>query len=83
TDPSSTNVLTAATTIAVRGAASDNVGVTRVIWSTSAGHSGTASGTERWDTGPIPLLVGTNRIIVRAFDAAGNSSWRSLTVTRW
>jgi hypothetical protein len=83
TDPPSTNVLTAATTISVRGTAFDNVAVTRVVWSTSAGHSGTASGTERWDTGPIPLLTGTNRIIVRAFDAAGNSSWRSLTVTRW
>ncbi len=83
TDPLSTNVLTAATTISVRGTAFDNVAVTRVIWSTSAGHSGTASGTERWDTGPIPLLAGTNRIVVRAFDAAGNSSWRSLTVTRW
>ncbi|MCS6954238.1 MAG: matrixin family metalloprotease [Bryobacterales bacterium] len=83
TDPSSSNVSTSAASISVRGTASDNVGVERVTWSSSAGASGVASGTTRWDTGPIPLLVGTNRIVVRAFDAAGNSSWRSVTVTRW
>jgi hypothetical protein len=30
----------------------------------------------------VPLLVGTNRITIRARDAAGNIGWRSLTVTR-
>jgi hypothetical protein len=30
----------------------------------------------------VPLLVGTNTVIVRAYDAAGNSSWRSITVIR-
>jgi hypothetical protein len=28
----------------------------------------------------IPLLEGTNTIIVTAFDAAGDSAWRSVTV---
>lgn len=83
TDPPSANVLTGAATISLGGTAWDNIGVTQVTWSTSTGRSGIAAGTVRWNTGPIPLLVGTNRIIVRAFDAAGNSSWRSVTVTRW
>jgi hypothetical protein len=30
----------------------------------------------------ISLLVGTNVITVRAYDASGNSSWRTLTVVR-
>jgi hypothetical protein len=30
----------------------------------------------------IPLLVGDNVVTVRAYDAAGNSSWRAITVVR-
>jgi hypothetical protein len=26
--------------------------------------------------------VGTNTVIIRAYDAAGNSSWRAITVVR-
>jgi hypothetical protein len=80
--PTSTNVLTYSSTIAVRGMATDNVGVTEVTWSTSTGKSGVATGTTNWTTGDIPLLIGTNRIVVRARDSAGNVGWRSLTVTR-
>jgi hypothetical protein len=39
-------------------------------------------GTESWIAGPIPLLQGNNNITIRAFDLAGNMSWRSLTVVR-
>jgi hypothetical protein len=28
----------------------------------------------------VPLLTGTNVVTVRAYDAAGNSSWRAVTV---
>ena len=44
--------------------------------------SGVATGTTYWQTGNIPLLVGTNTIVVRARDGTGNTSWRSVTVTR-
>jgi hypothetical protein len=27
-------------------------------------------------------LVGTNTVTIRAYDAAGNSSWRAITVVR-
>jgi hypothetical protein len=82
TSPASTSVQTSAATIRLQGTASDNVGVTQVTWSTPFGKSGTATGTSYWNSGYIPLLAGTNTIVVRAWDAAGNSSWRSVTVTR-
>jgi hypothetical protein len=30
----------------------------------------------------VTLLTGTNIVTVRAYDAAGNSSWRAVTVFR-
>jgi hypothetical protein len=30
----------------------------------------------------VPLLVGSNVVTVRAYDAAGNSGWRAVTVVR-
>jgi hypothetical protein len=80
--PAMTNVATSAGSIVVSGAAQDNVGVAQVTWSSSTGGAGVASGTDHWATTPIPLYVGTTTIIIRASDAAGNTSWRSLMVTR-
>ena len=82
TSPASTSVLTTAASIRLQGTARDNVGVTQVTWSTSLGKFGMATGTSNWNTGDVPLLVGTNTIVVRAYDPAGNSAWRSVTVTR-
>jgi hypothetical protein len=80
--PVSTSVLVASASIRIQGTATDNVAVAQVTWLTSFNKSGVATGTSFWNTGDVPLLVGTNVIVVRAYDAAGNSSWRSLTVTR-
>lgn len=82
TYPTATIIATTATTITVRGLATDNVGVTLVTWTNSTGSSGSAAGTLGWIASDIPLLQGTNTITIRAFDAAGNSSWRSLMVVR-
>jgi Matrixin len=79
--PGGTTVLTSATAIAFSGTSSDNVGVTKVTWSTNTGSSGTASGTTNWSAS-IPLLTGSNVVTIRAYDAAGNSGWRSVVVTR-
>jgi hypothetical protein len=79
--PSLTIVATSSASIAVGGTASDNVGVASVKWSNSTGDSGTASGTTKWSAS-VTLLVGNNVVTIRAFDAAGNSSWRALTVVR-
>jgi len=56
--------------------------VKQVVWFTTAGDSGAASGGTEWQTGPIPMYTGTNTVIIRAFDNAGNMSWKSLVVTR-
>ncbi|MGI8988008.1 MAG: hypothetical protein ACR2I2_00305 [Bryobacteraceae bacterium] len=83
TSPGSSIVSTNSASIAVRGTASDNSGVVNVTWqNTLSGAQGIAEGTSEWTASVIPLYPGTNTIVVRAFDAAGNSGWRSLTVTR-
>jgi hypothetical protein len=57
------------------------VAVSSVEWTTSTGAAGTATGTTSWSAA-IPLLVGNNTVTIRAYDAAGNSSWRAVTVVR-
>ena len=80
--PSSTNLSTSSSSLIVSGTAQDNVVVAAVTWASSNGDSGTAVGTNNWTTPPIPVYIGTTTITIRAKDAAGNTSWRSLTVTR-
>ncbi|HTA71893.1 MAG TPA: matrixin family metalloprotease [Bryobacteraceae bacterium] len=80
--PANTNVSTSDSSMVVQGTAQDNVGVALVTWSSSNGVSGTASGTNNWITPAIPLYVGATTITIRASDAAGNTSWRSISVTR-
>jgi Glucodextranase, domain B len=79
--PGSTIVLTSAASLTVSGTASDNTGVVSVAWNTSNGAAGVAAGTTSWSAA-IPLLVGNTTIIIRAYDAAGNSAWRAITVVR-
>jgi hypothetical protein len=75
-------VQTSQSTITVTGTASDNVAVSKVTWENIIMGSGTAAGTSNWTAAAIPVYVGTNTLIIRAYDAAGNSSWRTLTVVR-
>jgi len=79
--PAGTIVSAYTSSIVVSGTAGDNVGVTQVDWNSSNGGSGKASGTTSW-TATVPLLVGDNVITVKAYDAAGNSAWRAITVVR-
>jgi hypothetical protein len=79
--PSFTIGATTAAALSISGKASDNVAVSAVRWTTSTGNSGNATGTTAWSAN-VPLLFGTNTIRVRAYDAAGNSAWRSVTVVR-
>jgi hypothetical protein len=80
--PGSSMISTSASLISLSGVASDNVGVTAVKWTNNFGQGGDAIGTTNWQISNIPLLVGTNKITVRAFDAAGNSRWQLLTIVR-
>jgi len=79
--PALTMVATSSASIVVSGTASDNVGVAAVKWSNSTGDSGAASGTTNWSAS-VPLLEGNNVVTIRAYDAAGNSAWRAITVVR-
>jgi hypothetical protein len=81
TSPGTTVISTSAASLPVSGTASDDVGVVAVKWTTSSGDSGTAAGTTSWSAS-IPLYVGNTVVTVRAYDAAGNSGWRAITVTR-
>jgi hypothetical protein len=80
--PGSTTVVTSDSTINLNGTASDNVGVVAVKWTNGFGAGGDANGTTTWRIGNVPLLVGTNKITVRAIDAAGNYRWQLSTVVR-
>ena len=80
--PSTTNAFTSAATIVFSGTASGGAGIASVTWTNSNGGSGTANGTTSWTTPPIPLLVGSNMITIRATDGAGKFAWRSVMVTR-
>jgi hypothetical protein len=79
--PGTTVVTTSASTIAISGTASGSASITKVTWQ-SALSSGNATGTTNWSTGAVPLIVGTNIITVRAYDASGNLAYKSLMVTR-
>jgi hypothetical protein len=79
--PAATSVATTQASMTFSGTATDNVGVASVKWSTNMGYSGTASVTSQW-TASIPLVVGSNTVIVTAADAAGNVAWRSVVVSR-
>ena len=81
--PATNNVSTSDSSLIVRGTAQDNIGVAAVTWLSSNGGSGAATGTNNWTTPAIPLYVGATTITIRANDAAGNTSWRSMTVTRY
>jgi hypothetical protein len=80
--PPGTSVATSASSVVISGTACDNMAVVEVSWADSAGNSGLAQGTTRWSAGPIALRVGANTITIRARDAAGNVSWRSVIFTR-
>jgi hypothetical protein len=82
TSPGGSTLSTALASILISGTASDNVGVQRITWANNFGGSGTATGTTVWSVA-VPLLTGSNAITIRAFDAAGNSAWRSLVVVRY
>jgi uncharacterized protein (TIGR03437 family) len=72
---------TSSTSINLSGTASDNVGVTQVIWVTDRGSNGVAAGTASWSASAIPLQSGSNQITVTARDAAGNQKSAVIAVT--
>jgi hypothetical protein len=62
------------------GVASDNAGVTGIIWTSDQGYGGEVTAAENWLIRDIRLLPGTNIITVTAYDQAGNATSDALEV---
>ena len=87
--PVGTFVITSAPKLTFRGTATDNIGVTKITWTNSAGNQSGAADTASTATGTVAFLfdidiaVGFNNIQVRAWDASGNSTLYTTTVRRY
>jgi hypothetical protein len=80
--PSMAASLTYNDSLTVEGFATDNVGVTSIVWSNSAGGSGSTGVTSPFVISGIALVPGVNRIWIQATDAAGNVGSAYLSVTK-
>ena len=69
-------------TITLKGTARDNVGVALVTWWSNTAGTGLATGTGTWMIDKLPIMKGTNYFRVTVYDSSGNSSWKSVVVTR-
>ena len=82
TSPTTSDTYTSGSTaMNLAGTASDNKGLSRIVWESATGQSGTASGTESWTISGIQLTEGQNLITVTATDIAGNTATDTITVT--
>lgn len=80
--PSLTTTSTHNASFTIEGFATDNVGVTKIVWSNSAGGSGSAAIANPFVISGVALVPGVNRIRIQAFDAAGNAGSAYVTVTK-
>ncbi|MFH1998775.1 MAG: choice-of-anchor L domain-containing protein [Planctomycetota bacterium] len=67
--------------VSLSGSATDDSAISKVQWSTDAGTSGDAAGTDTWSILDIPLLEGDNRITIIATDDQGLTAQQTLIVT--
>jgi len=82
TSPASSVATVNAATVSLAGTATGGAGISKVTWQTSTGSAGTATGTSHWIATAVPLLKGTNTLVIRAYDATGNTAWAALVVVR-
>ncbi len=82
TSPASSVSTTGNAGITLAGNAAGGAGIVQVVWSTAAGVSGTATGVGPWLASNIPLLTGTNTVVIRAIDSKGASAWAAAIVVR-
>jgi len=80
--PAAASISTYDDAVTIRGSARDDNGVAEITWTDSIGNGGVAQGTAFWTAGPLPLRIGTNTITIHAQDLSGNTSWRSVVITR-
>lgn len=80
TPTSNVTYYTQNTSVDVAGTATDNVGISSVTWSNSAGGSGSATGTNNWSANSIALSTGENIITVTVTDTNSNVNTDIITV---
>lgn len=68
--------------VALAGTASGSGEIVAVSWTSDKGEQGTASGSESWETGNIPLQVGDNTITITAEDSTGATASETVIVKR-
>ena len=68
-------------TVDIAGTANDDQAVQEIIWASSSGNSGTASGINEWTINGISLTEGQNTITVTATDTNNNTASTSIVVT--
>lgn len=73
TSPDANFIITRRSKIDLEGTAWDNTAVDRVVWETSAGYRGVASGTTSWKIEDIRLQRWFNAITITAYDKEGNA----------
>jgi len=55
--------------------------LSKILWTSNLGYSGTATGTTSWSVSGVPLVVGSNIITFYALDNNANTSSVSVNVT--
>ena len=80
TSPDASFYMLRTSKIALKGVASDNQQVVRVVWQNDRGGSGQAIGTTTWEIPEIKLSRWFNTITVTAYDDAGNQQSANLLV---
>ncbi|MCF8368667.1 MAG: choice-of-anchor L domain-containing protein [Bacteroidales bacterium] len=68
-------------TVSIAGYASDNETINKVMWTSSNGQNGTASGTTSWGITDVTLTNGDNLFTFIAYDGASNTDTATLLVT--
>jgi hypothetical protein len=82
TAPASSVSTINASTTSLAGTAVGGSGIAKVTWQTSTGAVGTATGTGHWLAPSVPLLTGTNTVVIRAYDANGKNAWAAKVIVR-
>jgi hypothetical protein len=67
--------------VLIGGTASDDTGISSILWQNSRGGGGRASGTDAW-IASIPVYAGSNAVSITAIDAAGNAASTRITIFR-
>jgi hypothetical protein len=76
------SMVTTDSSLTLAGTATGDSAIVEITWQNDRGGSGTANGTDAWQTGTIALQLGDNRITVTATDTTGAKSALTIVVTR-